>query len=185
MLVDVSAPGEIREADLPILPVLVDSVVVLVQVELDRVDFLGPRVDVQIMDPGKYEVTKDQTFVVRVHLKLKDGRWMVMGGEGPETDNHEVKFRMWTYDEQVDLKKKSTTFDGTQRVHMIDNDALNQLKVMKFLLSWTFDRDNARLKLHRVQGALTDESWEVFKRLQQNIIAYILGEMNQVYEWNG
>jgi hypothetical protein len=143
------------------------------------------RVDEQIMGPGKYEVTEDQTFTVPIHLKVKDGRWIVMAGAGKDVDSHEVVFRMWTYDEQVILKKKSTTFDGERRVHMIDNDALNRLKVQKFMLSWTFDRDNPRLKLLHVQGVLTDEGWQAFTKLQQNIIAYILGEMNQVYELNG
>jgi len=143
------------------------------------------RVDEQIMGPGKYEVTEDQTFEVIVHLKVKDGRWIVMAGEGQDVDSHKVVFRMWKYDEQVDLKKRATTFDAERRVHMIDNDSLNRLKVQKFMMSWTFDRENPRLKLHHVQGVLTDEGWEAFTKLQQNIIAYILGEMNQVYEFNG
>jgi len=143
------------------------------------------RVDEQIMGPGKYEVTPDQTFEVPIHLKVQDDRWIVMAAKGPETDSHKVVFRMWTYDEQVDLKKRATTFDAERRVHMIDNDALNRLKIQKFMVSWTFDRENPRLKLHHVQGVLTDEGWTAFTKLQQNIIAYILGEMNQVYEYNG
>jgi hypothetical protein len=143
------------------------------------------RVDEQIMGPGKYEVTPDQTFTIPICLKVKDGRWIVMAGPGKDTDSHEVVFRMWKYDEQVDLKKRATTFDAERRVHMIDNDALNRLKVQKFMMSWTFDRENPRLKLHHVQGVLTDEGWEAFTKLQQNIIAYVLGEMNQVYEFNG
>ena len=152
---------------------------------LDEPKKLNARVDEQIMGPGKYEVTPDQTFEIPVHLKVKDGRWIVMAGPSKDVDSHKVVFRMWKYDEQVDLKKRATTFDAERRVHMIDNDALNRLKIQKFMMSWTFDRENPRLKLHHVQGVLTDEGWEAFTKLQQNIIAYILGEMNQVYEFNG
>jgi hypothetical protein len=48
--------------------------------------------------------------------------------------------------------------------------------------SWTFDRDNPRLKIHRVGGVLTDESLETIKKLQENILRYIHLQMNAVLE---
>jgi len=143
------------------------------------------RVDEKIMEPGKYEVTDKTTFEVKLHLKLNNRRWLVMTSAGKGIDSHKLIFRMWNYDEMVAMKKQATSYDTTRRVHIIDNDALNRLKIQKFLQSWTLDSDNPRLKLHRVNGVLTDESWEMFSKLQPNIINYIFDGMNEVYELNG
>jgi len=143
------------------------------------------RVDEQIMPPGNYEVTEEHTFDVDVYLKKNGKRWIVVRGEGKGIEVEKVVFRAWNYDEMVDLKKRATTYDPTRRVHIIDQDALNQLKVQKLLVSWTFGDNNPRLKIHRVQGVLTDESWASFKRLQTNIIDYIFGKMNEVLDYNG
>ena len=144
------------------------------------------RVDEQIMEPGDYEVGPDDTFTINVYVRKEGGRWVVVTGPGKGVIHHEVVFRMWTYHERVELRKKATKYDRIRRMHLIDNDALNQLKVQKYMQSWTFERDNPRLKLHHVQGALTDEGWMLFvKRLHPNIAIYIIDEMNRVYESNG
>jgi len=143
------------------------------------------RVDEQIMEPGKYEVTSETTFDVELFLKEGDGRWMVVNPGTDSAEEHKLVFRMWSYDEMVEMKKKATTYDATRRIHVIDNDALNRLKIQKFLQSWTLDRENPRLKLHRVGGVLTDESWQTFAKLQPNIINYIFDRMNEVYELGG
>ena len=92
---------------------------------------------------------------------------------------------MWGYDEMVDMKKMATSYDATKRMHTIDNDLLNRLKVQKLIVSWTFGNDNPRLKIQHVNGVMTDESWNAFKLLQTNISTYLLDEMNKVYELNG
>jgi len=145
----------------------------------------GPRLDEQLMKAGKYEVTEEHTFKVEVNLVLKDKRWVLANGPGRGVESQEAIFRMWTYDEMIELKKMATSYDATKRIHMIDNDLLNRLKVQKLMVSWTFDKDNPRLRVQHVQGALTDESWVAFTRLQPNIITHILEEMNKVYEYNG
>jgi len=144
-----------------------------------------PRVDERLMKPGKYEITKDTTFTVDIHLRLKDGRWLIMTGPGKGIDSHKAVFRMWTYDEMVELKKMAMSYDVNKRMHTMDQDALNRFKVQRFLMSWTFDKDNPRLKIHHVGGIMTDESWKAFVELQPNISTYILDEMNKVYEFNG
>lgn len=143
------------------------------------------RVDEQIMEPGKYEVTDETTFEVKIYLKEHNGRWVVWAAPEKDVDEHKLVFRMWNYDEMVEMKKKATSYDTTRRVHIIDNDSLNRLKIQKFLQSWTMDKDNPRLKIHRVQGVLTDESWKMFTKLQPNILNYIFDKMNEVYELNG
>ena len=141
-----------------------------------------PRVDEALMKPGKYEVTDEHKFTITIHLRETEGRWVVVVNPVKGTEAHTATFRMWSYDEMIEMKKMATSYDPSKRMHMIDNDTLNRLKIQRFMLRWTLDRDNARLKLHRVQGTLTDESWDIVKRLQPNILNYIITEMNKVYE---
>lgn len=145
----------------------------------------GVRTDEKLMKPGKYEVSKDTTFTVNIYLKEKDGRWILMNGAGKGIETNSVVFRMWTYDEMIEMRKMATSFDAQKRIHMIDNDALNRLKIQRLMLSWTFDKDNTRLKIWHVGGVMTDESWNAFKNLQPNIATFIIDEMNKVYEFNG
>lgn len=154
--------------------------VTTIQPKLDA----SKRVDEQIMKTGKYQISKDIVFAVTIHLREKDGRWLIASGpKGAET--HSVVFRMWTYDEMIEMRKKATTYDASKRMHMLDNDTLNRLKVQSLLVSWTFDRDNPNLKIHHVNGVMTDESWAAFASLQPNIASFILDEINKVYEFNG
>jgi hypothetical protein len=144
------------------------------------------RVDVQVMNPGKYEVKQDDTFTITIYLMQVEDRWRVVDGPGCNVVEEKVVFAMWRYNEAVELRKKSTIYDRLRRMHLVDADSLNRLKVQKYLLSWTFDSDNPRLRLHRVNGVLTDESWDMFsKSLYPNITSKIIDEMNRVYEYNG
>lgn len=143
------------------------------------------RVDEKLMNPGKYEVTQENTFEVDLHLVKYQNRWIMVEGPGKNVDSHKIVFRMWNYDEMIELKRRATSYDAQKRLHMIDNDALNRLKIQKFLVSWTLDKENPRLRLFHVQGVLTDESWQTFIKLQPNIISHIVEGMNKVYEYNG
>ena len=144
-----------------------------------------PRVDERIMEPGEYEITPDITFDVDVYIQKSGTRWVVVEGKGKGVVHHKIVFRMWNYDEMVEMRKMCTSYDANKRMHMIDNDALNRLKIQKLMISWTFGDENPRLKLHRLQGVLTDESWNAFKKLQPNIITNIFDKANRVYEFNG
>lgn len=143
------------------------------------------RVDEKLMKAGKYEITPETTFIVTINSKEKDGRWIIMNGGGKGIDTNTIVFRMWTYEEMIELRKLATNYDAQKRVHMIDNDALNRLKMQRLMLSWTFDKDNPRLKLWHSNGVLVDEAWMAITSLQPNILSYIIEEMNKVYEFNG
>ena len=145
----------------------------------------GPRVDEMLMEAGDYEVKPDSDFSIDLYLKPQDGRWIICTGPGKGVQKETVTFRMWNYDEMVDLKKKATAYDSSKRMHVVDHDALNQLKAQKLLMSFTFAERNKRIVLHRTQGVMTDESWRKFKKLQPSIIKYIFDKMNEVYEYNG
>lgn len=140
------------------------------------------RLDEKLMEPGDYEVTRDTTFDIKIKLKKSKGRWLVVSSG--EDVIQEVVFRMWNYDEMVEMRKMSMSYDSSKRMHMIDNDALNRIKIQKLLISWTFGDNNPRLKLNHTQGVMTDESWDAFKKLQPNIITYILDGANSVFEFN-
>jgi len=146
-----------------------------------------PRHDVVLMEPGDYEVTRESTFTVKVplrHRSEEDKWWVVVEPDEAEV-TEEAVFRMWEYDEMVEMRKLATKYDQVRRVHMIDHDVLNRLKVQRFMVSWTFGRGNPRLQLHHQNGVLTDESWAAVKRLQTNILKHLIDEMNERYEFGG
>jgi len=149
------------------------------------VEVLGPRVDEKLMKPGKYEITPDIIFTVTINVREKEGRWIIMNGPGKGIDTNHIIFRMWSYDEMIEMRKMATSYDVTKRVHMIDNDNLNRFKIQRLMVSWTFDKDNPRLRIQHVNGVMTDEGWKAFISLQPNISAFIIEEMNKVYEFNG
>ncbi len=144
-----------------------------------------PRLDEALMNPGQYETTSETTFPIDIYLKETEGRWVIMEGPVAGVKHEKVVMRMWSYDEMIEMRKLCTAFDQKNRIHMIDNDALNRVKIQKLMVSWTFDKDNPRLKIHHVQGVLTDESWKAFTRLQTTICDYIINRMNMVYDYNG
>jgi len=144
-----------------------------------------PRIDESLMKAGKYEITPETTFTVTIHAREKDGRWVLANGPGKGIETNTVVFRLWSYDEMIELRKMATNFDKEKRIHMIDPDTLNRLKIQRLMLSWTFDKDNPRLRLWHVNGVLTDEAWRAFAVLQPNLSSFIIDEMNRVYEFNG
>lgn len=159
--------------------------VVQAKSEVQKQEDKKDRVDEKLMGPGKFEITQDTVFTVNIHTKEKDGRWILMSGPGKGIESNQAVFRMWSYNEMIEMRKMSTSFDAQRRIHMIDNDMLNRLKIQRLMVSWTFDKDNPRLRIQHVNKVMTDESWTAFCSLQPNISSYIIEEMNKVYEYNG
>ena len=144
-----------------------------------------PRLDEKLMKPGKYEITREDTFTVEIWLKKREQRWILCQPSEKGSMKEEVVFRMWTYDEMVELRKMATTYDALKRIHMVDHDSLNRMKLQRLMVSWTFDKENPRLRIQHINGVLTDESWGAFVRLHPNICSFIIERMNLVYEFNG
>lgn len=144
----------------------------------------APRIDRELMEPGDFEANPDDVFQIDVFVRRKGNRWVVCS-EPESTEQHWVRFRMWTFDEEIDLRKRATVYDKVNRLHLVDQDKMNRLKVQKLLLGWSFSAQNPRLKLHHVQGVLTDEGWKNFKRLHVNILRHVLETMNSILEANG
>ena len=151
---------------------------------MERPDW-GQQIDVSkaISLPGKYEVSPDQTFSVTLTVVEHKGKWIPVERTMKGSEDHVVTFRVWTFDEMVDLRRKATSYDPVKRASMLDDDLFNRLKVQKLLLSWSFGRDNPRLAIHHVNGVLTDESWKAFTNLSAPIAERIISEMNAVLEY--
>jgi hypothetical protein len=142
------------------------------------------RVDEQISKPGVYEITDNEEFNIALHMRLKDSRW-VMCDEKFAEKTHSVVFRMWSYEEEIELRKRATQYDPIKHWHFIDHDILNRLKVQRLMKSWTFDEDNARLRLLHVNGVMVDESFNAVMKLHPNILRKIIEGMNEILELNG
>jgi len=141
------------------------------------------RYDELLMGPGKFEMTEEDNFKVKFRVGNVEGRWVISSDLDDEL--HWVEFRMWTFDEEIELRNRATHFNERRRLHFVDNDELNRMKVQKLLKGWSFSKDNERLKLHHVNGVLTDESWKAFTKVHTNIVRFILERMNAILEHNG
>ena len=140
-----------------------------------------PRFDQALSEPGDYEVTKETKFRIDIPLARSSNWWVIANTDDAERIEY-VEFRMWTYDEMVEMRSNSTKYDQHRRVHMIDHDILNRQKIQKLVTDWSFGENNPRLGLHHVNGVMTDESWDRFAKLQPNIVRFVLEGMNDWLE---
>jgi len=147
-------------------------------------------IDEQLYQAGKYEVTNEHTFKIEFFLQVKKDRndkerWIVLDNKVEDSELHWAEFRMWNYEEEIELRKFATTYDPLKRMHFVDHDVLNRLKIQRLLLAWSFEKDNLRLKLHHVQGVLTDDCYKMFMKLFPNIVKRIVEGMNNILDFNG
>jgi hypothetical protein len=143
------------------------------------------RVDEILSKPGRYEITPESKFTIDIYLKEMSGRWVLSNKTDPKAQLEKVVFRIWTYDEMVELKKRSSVYDQSTRSTSVNPDLLNRLKVQLLMVSWTFGESNHRLKIHHTNGIMTDESWAALTKISPTIISYILDMMNIVLENGG
>jgi len=144
-----------------------------------------PGPDSTLYMPGEYEITNDEDFKIDVYLKRQEKRWTIVGSEKEAEKVHWALFRMWSYEEEVELRKQATNFDPIKRLHLVDNDLLNRLKLKRLLKAWSFEKDNPRMELHHVNGILVDEVFARVMKLHPNILRYIVEQMNGILEYNG
>jgi len=135
-----------------------------------------------------YEVKPTDEFTIKFGLKEFEGRWIVIEQDSIDVldksiQKHWVKFRMWTYNEELSLRKKATKYDEDKRMNMIDFDSLTEYKVRYLIKDWSLGERNEKLKLFHINGYLVDQSWDAFRRLYVNIVRFIINKMNEVLEW--
>lgn len=135
----------------------------------------------------KYEVTPETYFTVRFGLvERKDGGYHTVSGnelaDYPEAEPHWVKFRMWTYDEELRWKSEFMEFNSQSKMQYINVEKLNERKIKRLLLDWSFGELEDRLKLLHCDGRLSDESYSMFRGLYPVIANRIVDMMNSVLE---
>lgn len=141
-------------------------------------------------DRTKYEVTRDTYFVVRFGLMQKGegGRFIVIGEQDvPEhrgAEPHWVKFRMWSYDEELSWKSNCMEYSAADKCRILNINKLNEQKLKMLLLDWSFGECDDRLKLLHCDGRLSDESYCVLKCMYPAIVNAIIDLMNNVLENN-
>lgn len=149
-----------------------------------------PVSQVKVVNPGLFEIDpKADSFKIEFGLKVKENRWIVIEKEkidklDKNIQKHWVEFKMWSFDEEVELKKKAMIYNESKRMHFVDHDILNEMKVRRLLKDWSFKDKNENLKIFHVNGWLVDESWGAFKNLHINICRYIIVRMNDILEYN-
>lgn len=142
-------------------------------------------VEESLYKPGKFEVTEEDDFKIEFFIAQVGKRWVVHKDESKGAEKHWVIFRMWNYQEEVDLRKKATNFDDLRRTHSLDEDMLNRLKIQRLLKAWSFQEDNKRLEIKHVNGIITDECFKNIMKLHPTILRFIIECMNGVLERNG
>lgn len=137
----------------------------------------------------KYEITKDSYFIIRFGLVQKeDGRFVPIRhdavDETPKAESHWVKFRMWSYDEELQWKSDFMEYNSSSKMQMINQDKLNECKLKHLMLDWSFGGYDDRLKLLHCDGVLSDESYGIIKGMYPSIVVTIIDLMNLVLESN-
>ena len=139
-------------------------------------------------DLTKYQVTKDSTFTIKFGLLQQDGRFIPIKEQAIlNYKNAElvwVKFRMWTFQQQIDWKNKCQDFNMAMKCQVLNTNKLNEMKIKRLILDWSFGENYDRLKLLHTDGILSDESYNMFKGLYPAIANTIIEFMNNVLENN-
>ncbi len=138
---------------------------------------------------SKYEISPDSYFVVKFGLfQREDGRFVPIKEESVETmptaELHWVKFRMWNYAEELKWKSEFLEYNPATKTQFLNNDKLNERKIRRLLLDWSFGENDDKMKLLHCDGRLSDESYALFMRLYPSIASTIVDLMNLVLESN-
>ena len=138
---------------------------------------------------SKYEITKDSCFVVKFGLYQKeDGRFVPIKEDAvdgiPEVELHWVKFRMWSYAEELKWKSEFLEYNNATKSKFLNVDRLNERKIRCLMLDWSFAEHDDRLKLLHCDGRLSDESYAIFMGMYPSIASTIVDLMNLVLESN-
>ena len=137
----------------------------------------------------KYEITDSSYFIIRFGLLQKDdGRFVPIKEDAidgiAEAEPHWVKFRMWNYGEELAWKSEFMEYNNAMKSQYLNIEKLNERKIRRLLLDWSFGEYDDRLKLLHCDGMLSDESYSVFMGLYPSIAGTIVDMMNLVLESN-
>ena len=81
-------------------------------------------------------------------------------------------------------EEKNRNWEEFKEVIRQNIEKLNERKIRRLLLDWSFGEYDDRLKLLHCDGMLSDESYSVFMGLYPSIAGTIVDMMNLVLESN-
>ena len=84
----------------------------------------------------------------------------------------------------MDWKNRCSDFNPQLKIQSLNTDKLNEMKIKRLILDWSFAENYDRLKLLHTDGILSDESYNIFKGLFPAIANTIIDLMNNVLENN-
>lgn len=136
----------------------------------------------------KYEVTKDTTFKIEFGLVRVDDRYIIIQKDyvsyTTESEPIWVKFRMWTYLEELKWKDECLEYNSQSKTQFLNLNKLNEIKIKNLILDWSFSEIDDKFRLLHTDGKLSDESYSIFCGLLPNIANAIVNLMNDVLENN-
>lgn len=139
---------------------------------------------------SKYHVNKDSFFIIKFGLlqQSQDGRFIPITYQATDdfaqSEKHWVKFRMWYYNEELQWKQNVMEYNNKVKAQILNQDKLNEIKLKKLMLDWSFSEFDDKLKLLHCNGILSDESYNMFMGLHPSIAKTIVDLMNLVLENN-
>lgn len=138
---------------------------------------------------SKYHVNENSYFVIKFGLlMMEDGRFIPISYESTDdvdtSEKHWVKFRMWHYREELQWKQNVMEYNSNAKIQIMNQDKLNEIKIKKLMLDWSFGEEDNNLKLLHCDGKLSDESYDMFMSLHPSIARTIVDLMNMVLENN-
>lgn len=136
----------------------------------------------------KYEVTKDTNFKIEFGLVRVDDRYIIIQKDyvsyTTESEPIWVKFRMWTYLEELKWKDECLEYNSQSKTQFLNVNKLNEIKIKNLILDWSFSEIDDKFRLLHTDGKLSDESYSIFCGLLPNIANAIVNLMNDVLENN-
>jgi hypothetical protein len=138
-----------------------------------------------IEPPGKWEIDGKEVTIYFSVKEYDDGP-IAVSREFSSADvvfEHWFKLKPWSFAERTRAKKAATIKDPHSRTTDFDEDKYLEIKVRSCLLDWSISLDNERVKIHRVNGYMTDESWNAINnKVKIAIVDFVFRELDKLVE---
>jgi len=91
-----------------------------------------------------------------------------------------IEIEYCAYDREVEIKEAATFLDERKGLHLTNYDRLTELRVQRCLAGWNLHEiPDLTVPLHRINGLLTDESLNGWKKLPPPLRKYISNQVNE------
>lgn len=134
---------------------------------------------------SKWTIKEDEQVRIRFAIFEPDnGKIMLttLEDKRKSTKEHWIDIKLWNYEKMIEMRKKAQKYHLDSRSFYIDQDILNDLKLKELIIDWSFGHEDPHMKLHHVNGILTDESLKIIKSLYPWVLEHIINKINLVLE---